>query len=102
MLPVDQAVIGSRSRVRTPSLITYFSATVRCGRARLAVHRIAHREPVGLQRAGRRKEEDVGVEVAVRRVRDDRCSHRQIGAQAAGMIEVMVRIDDVADGLVRI
>ena len=48
-----------------------------------------------------RVKDHVLVELAVRLVRDDRRALRDIGPQAPRVVEVVVRIDDVADRLVR-
>jgi len=63
------------------------------------VHRIEERKAVWLQRAWRRPEQNVQVVLLVRLVRHDRRALREIRAQAAGVIEMMVRVDHVLNGL---
>ena len=64
-------------------------------------HRVVRGQPVRLEAALARMQQHVLVELAVALVSDDRRALRQIRSQAAGVIEMMVRVDYVADRLVR-
>ena len=60
----------------------------------------ARREEIRLDGAGAGVEHHVVVEGVVRLVGDDGGALGDVGAQAAGVVGVMVGVDDVADGLV--
>ncbi len=63
--------------------------------------RIEHREPIGRKRARRRREQHVLVEVGVVPMGHQRRSLRDVGPQAARVIEMVMGVDDVAYELVR-
>ncbi len=64
-------------------------------------HRVVRCEPVRRETALARMEQHVLIELAIAFVRHDDCTLSKIRTQPARVIEVMMRVHDIADGLAR-